>query len=564
MSSQYHRLDSESADGTDGRLDAIRSAVVRTVATTTTAIRRRVYSLRFGDWVSIVLTLAVVAVVGTAFVGPIGALLAVGGGLATALTLVATNSDNPLLIGIGISVAMLGGGASLLILAFVVYIVLQTGFFGVFASLGLFSLGVATLGAFLAPTRTLSVAAILRTSVFVWLACAGVLGLFVAQILPRTALRQQAADAGIAAGQVGAATILSVDPQHALATFFILLSIALFSLGSVIVRVPVERLLPADRRGTVVRLVSAVQRWRSTAVRLSGVLGAIIGLGLLINVAVPESPDTALVLEYTQLLRTDRLVTVAPNPLGEFIVAIVASQTVRAVLIVTVAVCLGAIGGGKLLGALRRGLAWTLVRLAAPIVGGAVAAVPFGLVASELGVMDELIAAMPDAVPTPIRELLELVPSFAAGTLVVLVLLGAFLVTLGVLGALMTVLVLPSRAGSVALASVGLFGVAIAAVVVDLVAIGVGTAAVALYIWDIGEFGTGLRAELPAGSPTLRTETIHASGSLLYCSAGAIGAWALYHLVMPQLTPATADIAAVGLVVSLGVAALYTFRVTGS
>jgi len=505
-----------------------------------------------------------VVVAGTAFAGSSGALLAVGGGLSLALTLVMTNSSNPLVSSLGVAVGMLTGGLAAAIVAFVLYILLQTGFSGLFAGVGLFSLVLASTGAFLGPVRSLSRLAIARSILMVTVGIVGVFGLGVALVLPRAELRQQATAAGVATGQTVVSSALSVDPSHALATFFLLVAAALFFVGRIVVRIPLERLLPADRRSTAVAAIQWIQRWRMTLVRASLVVAMVTGIGLMLNATVPPEEDTAWLLEYTQLLRTDQLLVVAPEPLGELLVGVVGSQPIRAGLYAVAGGSIGVLLAGRLLGALRRGLAWTIAKLAAPLVGGIVASIPFGILASAVGAIDVLIQAAPANTPPELLEFLQTVPSFVAGAVVAVVLLGLCVWTLTALGLFATLIVLPANAGSTALASIGLFGVALAAVVVDIPLVGVGVTAAALCVWDVGEFGATLRTELPGRPPTLRAETVHTAGSLLYCSAGALGAWLLYRMAVPQIQPPAAEIAALGLFGSLGVAALLALLLTRS
>lgn len=559
MSSPYATLGD--ADDDDGET-TLRSQLDSAVQQTKTELRRRLFSLRFGDWFSILLTLGVVAIVGTAFAGSTGAVLAGGAGLFVALTLILTNSGNPLLAGVGVITAVFGGITTLIMAGFLVFLILQEGFFGFFAGLGLLSLALASLGAFLTPVRTLSGKALLRTNLFVLIGILGVALVLAVQLLPHGELRELGVDAAGALGAEAVGLLVSVDPAHALATFFIMVSITLLAVGLLIESLPIERLLPADRRASVVRAIEQAQQRRSLAVRGCFVVGVVAGGGLLLNALALQTGEAAGIQPYTRLLRTDVLLGALPAPLGEIVVGVVTAQSLRLLLIVTVAASVATMAAQRLIRLLRRGWGWLLVRLAAPLVGGIVAAVPVGYAASQLEIMDQLVAAAPPSLPPELVEFAESVPSFAAGTAVVLVLLAVFFLPLGALGGLKTVFVLPKRAGSVALASIGLVGVAVAAMIVDLIAFGLLAVAAGLCVWDVGEFSTGLRAELPASSPTLRTETVHTSGSLLYCSAAAIGAWLLYQLLVPQLTPPAPEIAAIGVVLSLGIAALLSIRVS--
>lgn len=561
MSIQFPSQQSSEPEST---VDRLRVGVRSAVASVLSTLRMRFYSLRFGDWFSILLTLGVVAIAGTAFVGSTGALLAVGSGLTLALTLVMTNSSNPLLTSLGVAVSMLTGALAAAVVAFALYVLFQTGFSGLFAGLGVVSLVLASTGAFLGPIRSISRLAIARSTLVVTVGIVGVGGLIGALVAPRAELRGQATDAGVATGQTVVATALSVDPAHALSTLFLLVAAALFFVGRVVVRIPVERLLPADRRSTAVAAIEWVQQWRMTLVRGSLVVAIVTGIGLMLDATVPPDEGAEWLLAYTQLFRTDQLLTVVPAPVGELLVSLVSSQLLRAGLYAVVFGSIGTLLAMRLLGALRRGLAWTVAKLAAPLVGGIVAAIPFGLLTSRFEAIDLLLEAAPAATPPELVEFLQGVPSFVAGAVVVAVLLTVCVLTLLALGVLATVIVLPANTGSTALASIGLFGVAVAAVVVDLPLVAVGVAAAALCVWDVGEFGATLRTELPDRTPTLRAETVHASGSLLYCSAGAVSAWLLYRLAVPQIQPPATEIAAVGLLGSLGVAALLALVLTRS
>jgi len=552
----------QQSSDSDSIVDRLRAGLNSAAAATMATLRVRFYSLRFGDWFSILLTLGVIAVAGTAFAGTTGALLAVGCGLSLTLTLVMTNSSNPLASGLGVVFGMAAGALSAAVVAFAAYILLQTGFSGLFAGVGLFALVLASTGAFLGVAQSTTGLAIARSALMIIVGIIGAVGLIGALVAPRAELRQQATAAVVEAGYTAALATLSVDPVHALSTFFILLAAALFFIGRTVVRIPFERLLPADRRSTGVAVVQWVQRWRIRLVRGSLIVAMTTGIGLLLDATIPPNEESAWLLAYTQLLRTDQLLVVAPEPLGAALVSVVGSQSIRAGLYAIIVGSAAVLLTVQLVGALRRGLAWTLIKLAAPLVGGIAGSILFGILGNMFGVTALLIETAPAQTPPQLLELLQSGSLFVAGGVVVVVLLGICVSTLIALGTFIIVISLPDTAGSTALASIGLFGVAVAAVVVGLPLVAVGVAAAALCVWDVGEFGATLRAELPGRPPTLRAETVHASGSVLYCSVGAVGAWLLYRLVVPQVHPPEAEIAAVGLFGSLGVAALLAILLT--
>lgn len=546
----------------DSAVDRLRVGLNSAAATTMATLRTRFYSLRFGDWFSIVLTLGVVAVAGTAFVGTTGALLAVGCGLSVALTLVMTNSSNPLVSGLGVVVGTTAGALSAAVAAFAAYILLQTGFSGLFAGVGLFALALASTGAFLGVAQSTAGLGITRSTLMMIIGIIGAVSLIGTLVAPRAELRQQAVAAAVETSDTVASAMLSVDPGHALSTFFILLAAALFFIGRTVVRMPFERVLPADRRSMAVAVVQWVQRWRMQLVRGSLIIAMATGIGLLLDATIPPNQQAAWLLAYTQLFRTDQLLVVAPEPLGVAVVSVVGSQSIRAGLYLAIIGSVAVLLAARLIGGLRRGLAWTLIKLAAPLAGGIAGSLLFGTLGSTFDVTTLLIDAAPAGTPPQLLELLQSGSLFVAGGVVVVVLLGVCVSTFIALGTFITVISPPDTAASTVLASIGLFGVAVAAVVVGLPLVAVGVAAAALCVWDVGEFGTTLRTELPGRPPTLRAETVHASGSVLYCSVGAVGAWLLYRLIVPQVQPPEAEIAAIGLLGSLGVAAFLAILLT--
>jgi len=198
MSIEYPSQQSNDPEST---VDRLRTGFGSLVSSTITTLRVRFYSLRFGDWFSILLTLGVVAIAGTAFVGSTGALLAVASGLTLALTLVMTNSSNPLLSSLGVAVSMFAGVLAAAVGGFAVYILLQTGFSGLFAGLGIVSLVLASTGAFLAPIRSITRLAIARSTLVLAVGMVGVAGLVGVLVAPRAELRGLATEAGFATGQ---------------------------------------------------------------------------------------------------------------------------------------------------------------------------------------------------------------------------------------------------------------------------------------------------------------------------------------------------------------------------
>lgn len=524
------------------------------------AVGRRLVHLYFSDWFVIVLTLGVAAVAGGRLTGVVGAGLALAMGLTVAVAVVVANSRNPALTAVGAGVVVVGGVLTAAMLAFIAVLGLRSGVTGLVGGVALACLALASVGAFLTPSREVSSGAILRTQFMAGQAGAGLLVVLALRVLPAADLRQKAADSTLALAAAAVEVAVSTAPAFGLPTFLLTLAVAALAVRSALGRLPIERLLPADKRDAVADALATVRTALSRTFRVGLVVGALTAV---VGFAVPPSASADGALAYARYVRVDVLAAELPEPVGGLLAGVLLSEALRGMLL-----SLALVGASVRVAVsatrwLRRGLGWFLVRVAAPVAGGAAVGVVVGTTLDDPALPARLAAAAPEGVPPEVIGLVAELPLFAAANVLLLLTVAAFGGALFGLLLLRGVLVLPKRAGSAALASVGLFGVAVVAAVVDRIGLALGVSVVALSVWDVGEFRTGLREELPGTAPTLRVEVVHASGSLIVGSVVALVAWALFTWVVPAVSPPDPQIAAAGLVVLTFVTALLTTQVRG-
>lgn len=523
-------------------------------------LRRRVASLYLGDWFVILLTVGAAALAGGGLAGPVGVGLALALGLSVAAAIAIATSGNPVLTVLGAGVVAAGGVLTAATLALIALLGLESGVTGLVWGFGLACLAMAATGAFLTPVRTVTTRSITRTVTMAALASAGVLGVLALRVLPRAELRGRAVEAAVAVGGAGVEAVLATSDATAVPTFLLTVGVTALALRGAQTRLPTERLLPADKRAAAAAVLARSRLWLTRTARGGFLLGAAAGAATLV-VSEPSTADGA--LAYVTYLRLDGLSGALPGPLGGLAVGLLGSTAVRVVLLSLTAVGAGvtvAVVAGR---RLRRGLGWLLVRLAAPVAGGVVFGTAAGTALEDPSLPARLAAAAPEAVPTSVVLLLADLPLFAAANLLLLAAMAVFVQVLVGLALLRWLLVLPERAGSAALASVGLFGVAAVAVVVGRVPLGLGVTVVALSVWDVGEFRTGLGEDLPATAPTLRVEVVHATSSLVVAAVAAAASWAAFAFLVPLVSPADPRVAGAGLVVITLVAGLLLTTVSG-
>lgn len=551
MSTRLH-----GADGDDGPLDV----AAAWLGARRRGLRRRVASLYVGDWFVILLTVGAAALAGGGLAGPVGVGLALALGLSVAAAIAVATSGNPALTVLGAGVVAVGGVLTAATLALVALLGLQSGVTGLVWGFGLACLAMAGAGAFLTPVRTVTTLGIFRTVWMAALAGVGVLGVLALRVLPEGELRGQAAEAAVALGGAGVEAVLATSNATAVPTFLLTVGVTAVSLRAAQTHLPTERLLPADKRDAAAAVLSRTRLWFTRTARVGFLLGVATGAATL---AVAEPATAEGPLFYAAYLRLDGLEAALPGPLGGLVVGVVGSVAVRVVLLSVAAVGAGVAAAVALGRRLRRGLGWLLVRVAAPVVGGVVFGTAVGSALEDPSLPARLAAAAPESVPESVVVLLADLPLFAAANLLLLLAILVFAQVLVVLALLRWLLVLPERAGSAALASVGLFGVAAVAVVAGRVPLGLGVTVVALSVWDVGEFRAGLGEDLPATASTLRVEVVHATSSLVVAAVAAAASWAAFVFLVPLVSPADPRVAGAGLVLVALVAGLLLTKVSG-
>lgn len=545
-----------SADAEEGAVDRLTSWV----GARRRGLRRRVASLYVGDWFVILLTVGAAALAGGGLAGPVGVGLALALGLSVAAAIAVANSGNPALTVLGAGVVAAGGVLTAATLALVALLGLESGVTGLVWGFGLACLAMAATGAFLTPVRAVTTRGIFRTVSMAALASVGVVGVLALRVLPQAALRDQAAEAAVAMGGAGVEAVLATSNTTAVPTFLLTLGVTALALRAAQTRLPTERLLPADKRDAAAAVLSRTRLWSTRVARAGFLLGAVTGVA---SVSVSDPSTAEGVLSYVTYVRLDGLAAALPGPLGGLVAGVVGSVAVRVALLSVAGAGAGVALSVAVGRRLRRGLGWLLVRIAAPVVGGVLAGTAAGTALEDPSLPARLAASAPESVPESAVVLLADLPLFAAANLLLLLAMLVFAEVLVVLALLRWLLVLPTRAGSAAMASVGLFGVAAVAVVVGRVPLGLGVTVVALSVWDVGEFRTGLGEDLPATASTLRVEVVHATSSVVVAAVAAMASWAAFAFLVPLVSPADPRIAGAGLVVVTLVAGLLLTTVSG-
>ncbi len=276
--------------------------------------------------------------------------------------------------------------------------------------------------------------------------------------------------------------------------FVVVLAVTARALAAGIDAAPVVALAPRDHRDAVARatrtaVVVCLSVWRLAA--LAWPVVAVLALG-----------GTA-----------DRVTRPFPDALVSATGTLASSGPLRWAMLATVVVSL-AVYAVLRVGRLATGDSRESLQRVAPTAGG-------GLLAAGVGVVfaDRLVAAArtnaPEPGPTVVANVVDLVgaPALAlVGLVVPLLALAALLVVFAALGGLRVV---PQRAAPPAVAAAGLV-LAAAAAGVQGASPGFvfGLVAAGMVVWDVGEHGVGLAAELGRRAPTARVELVHVAASV--------------------------------------------------
>ena len=286
-------------------------------------------------------------------------------------------------------------------------------------------------------------------------------------------------------------------------------------------RLPFRQLAPRDRRPAV---AAALDTWRSRArLGVFGGFGGWVGIGIL-EVAGVVTPFYAAI----------------PGPIA----AALASPFLRFPILVAGLLALSAAAVAWIARRLARGFGPDDAGRLGPVFGCLVVlCIALPLVTAALVATDGVGGG---------RSVVGLL-----GLALGLVLLGlaTFLLVFSIAPILTALGLLPDRAGAPALTSGGLLvatlGAGLAGASAPLV---FATAAAALLVWDVSEFGTGLTAELGHVPETRRLELLHGVLSVAVAVVAVlslVGVWFVVRSVAPRVPALEALVLAVGGVLAL-------------
>jgi len=324
------------------------------------------------------------------------------------------------------------------------------------------------------------------------------------------------------------------------AAFLVLFAVTARAVAAGVDAAPVVALAPREHRDTAARVahvavVTCLSAWRLAA--LAWPVTAVLALGGM----------------------GGRIAAQLPGGLAAAAGSLASSGLVRWAMLAAVAVSL-VVYAVLRVGRLATGDHRESLQRVAPTVGG-------GLLAAAVGVVfaGQVVAAARSAAPEPARPVLDNAvelagePTLALVALVVpLIGLAALLFAFAALGRLRAV---PQRAAPAAVAAAGLV-LAGAAGGVQGANPGFvfGLVAAGMVVWDVGEHGVGLAAELGRRAPTARVELVHVAASVALGVVAYYGAGWLYGATAgfagPEQTGAFVAIAAAAVALAALVAAL--------
>ena len=509
-------------------------------------VRECLESVRRGLWTAlarptasdvamIAATLAIGLAVGSRLVGPELAGLAIGGGLGAALATVLLASRRPIVRALGgvvaAPVAVLVSSPALLAGA----LALSSSGVGRFAGLAVWGLIVAALAAGLCAWDRLGDGGVRRGATGTTLTAVGVLAVVVLRVLPESDVRERAGAAAMDLLGVAGETVVAADGSWAVLSFAGLVLAAAFASGRTLGYLPLERLVPPDRRGTLADAVARLRRACSLVSRVAiaaGIATVVAPLALQEVDSMPMTPAS--------------LRTVLPAPAGDAAATLVTASGLRIALLAVLAVAAGLAlleWSRRFLGA---NVAHVLARLVAPCAGGALVALVLARALSATALETDLEGLLEGAAPSSVVELIGAFPAFALGAVLLAIALGTLSSLLWSVTALRLVRILPARAIGAALAAGAVFLLAIGLAVVGQVEPAIATAAGAFVLWDVGEYADGVRAELGREAATLRAELVHVGGTALTGAVVAGGTVSCYRWVAPDVAvsdPAHAAVA---------------------
>ena len=466
--------------------------------------------------------------------GSVAFLAAGGGGLLAVSTGLATR-DEPLAV-FGASVLAPAGGVLVLAAAglSVADFPLLDGLLDPFVVLGVAAAGFGAVAAFTggvgggAVGRAFSV--VVATTVLPFLAAVAA---FVARLQGETGLL------GEFGGVFGALSDLVVTPTGGtidVVVFVVVLAATARALAAGVEAAPLVELAPRSRRDQV----ATASRY-AIAVCLSVWRLSALGWAFVFVAFVTGIADTA--------------VSSIPNAPVSLVGALASSGAVRTFMLATIGVSLlvfAALRVGRLVTGDNR----DSFRRVAPTAGGGVLSVVVGVVFAER-IVTEARSALPEQADPVFENVVGIVgePALAlAGLLAPLAGLTALLFVFAGLGRLRAV---PQRGAPAAVAAAGLvLAAAFAGIQGAPRGFVFGLVAAGMVVWDVGEYGVGLAAELTRRAPTARAELVHVAVSVVVGVAAYYGALVVHDFAVGYRTPSTTAALVVLVAGGVGLAAL--------
>ena len=532
-------------DGTVGSAFRSREAAGSRRAIALETGRETVASLRGALWQAlarptasdvaiIVATLAIGIAIGSRLVGPELAALAMAAGLGAAVATRLLASRRPIVRGFGgvvaVPVAVLVSSPALLAGA----LALSSSGVGLFAGLAVWALVVAALAAGLVSWERLGDGGVRRAATGTTLTVLGVIGVVVIRILPDSGAREHAGAAAMDLLGVAGDVLVAAEGSWAVVSFAGLLLVTAFASSRTLGYLPVERLVPPDRRGRVAEVIARVRRGCSLLTRAAlalGIAAVVAPLAIQEIASMPLSPAA--------------LRTVLPAPAGDALAALVTASELRVALGAVFLLVLGVAlleWTRRLLGA---NVAHALARLVAPSVGGALVALVLARAFSSMALAADVEGLLEGTAPSSVVELIGAFPAFALAALALVIALGSLSSLLWSVVSLRLIRVLPPRAIGAALAAGAVFLLAIGLAVVGQVEVAIVTATGAFVLWDIGEYADGVRTELGRDAATTRAELVHVGGAALTGAVVAGATVACYRWVATDVAIADPAYAAI-------------------
>lgn len=541
MSTGHSTADGE-GDRSEGIAERVENRARAGAAAGRRALDRVLETTTASERAATLLALAAAAAAGSALVGPRLGLVAVLSGVGCVVAAVPLASRRPVVRALGGVLAV--PAATLVAVPATVALAFGVGLAGsgLFAAVALWALVYAGFGAAAVAWPGAGQGDVRRAAVGSVLVGIGVAGVVALRVLPNPAVREQGWVAARAMLSALYGALVAPTGSWATLTFLVLAVAAAVVVGRALAALPPERFLPPDRRG----VLSATGGHLRTLLRAGARLAALAALATLLVPSVLAG----------EFASPTRLQAYLPPEVAGAIVALVRAPALRGLLFSAIALALAALAVARLRSALRRGPAVSLAGVLAPVAGGAAVTVALAVMLADPGTIATLRDAGGELFPPWIVDVLLAMAPFALVSFALGVAMASLVVTLAVASGLRAVRVLPPRAIGAALAAGSVFALAAALVVVSRLEAAVLTAAAAFVVWDVGEYGNELRAELGTGATTLRGELVHGGATLLGVGAVAGGAVALHRYAVVEASLGGPRFAAVAVGIGVGAVVL--------